>query len=55
MKGRFKLLIWPDHCIIHTHGHEIPIRLLNALKKWNEYHKNKLIKYIKKGIIFIYK
>jgi len=49
-KGRFKLVIWPDHCLLGTDGHEITNRLQSALYKWNKVHENKLIRHIKKGM-----
>jgi nicotinamidase/pyrazinamidase len=48
-KGRFQLVIWPDHCILGSVGHEITNRLQSALYKWNKEHENKRIRYIKKG------
>lgn len=48
-KGRFQLVIWPDHCIVGSDGHEITNRLQIALNKWNKEHENKRIRYIKKG------
>jgi len=49
VKGRFQLVIWPDHCIMGTHGHEINSRLQNALHRWNKEHENKRIRHINKG------
>ena len=48
-KGRFQLVIWPNHCIQGSNGHEIANRLQIALNKWNKNHENKRIRYIKKG------
>eukprot|EP00286_Rhodomonas_abbreviata_P001200 CAMPEP_0181288032 /NCGR_PEP_ID=MMETSP1101-20121128/111_1 /TAXON_ID=46948 /ORGANISM="Rhodomonas abbreviata, Strain Caron Lab Isolate" /LENGTH=272 /DNA_ID=CAMNT_0023392117 /DNA_START=150 /DNA_END=968 /DNA_ORIENTATION=+ len=33
-KGRFKLTIWPDHCIMGTPGNNVVPRLQVALDKW---------------------
>lgn len=46
--GKYTLLIWPDHCIDGTPGHEINDELLHTLKLW-EKNYNKKITYLIKG------
>ena len=33
-KGRFKLIIWPEHCLIGTPGHAVEKTLNSALQEW---------------------
>lgn len=33
-KGRFKLIIWPEHCLIGTPGHAVEKTLNSALQDW---------------------
>lgn len=47
-KGRFKLTIWPDHCIIGTAGHSVYPPLNEALQKWAT-RRAKSITYVLKG------
>lgn len=47
-KGRFKLIIWPDHCLIGTPGHAVYPPLNEALQEWAGTKLN-TINYIMKG------
>lgn len=47
--GRYTLMVWPDHCINGTEGHQVQEDLLNALNKW-ENNTNKKVKYVLKGM-----
>lgn len=49
-KGRFKICIWPYHCIIGTPGHEVVPRLREALSKWEAANPENRVKYVKKGM-----
>lgn len=49
-KGRFKLTIWPDHCIIGSEGHKVVSRLQQALDAFVAKNPTKPIKYINKGM-----
>jgi nicotinamidase-related amidase len=47
--NRFKVTIWPDHCIEGTTGHEIVKDVKNVLELWTR-RTNKEVHYIKKGM-----
>ena len=47
-KGNYKLVIWPEHCIIGSSGHSVVDSLNNALQHW-AIKNNKAIQYIEKG------
>lgn len=47
-KGKKTLVIWPDHCIAGTWGHEVNPELLSAIQEW-EPKSGKLAVYVKKG------
>ena len=47
-KGKFKLTIWPEHCIIGSRGHCIVPVINKALQAWAEYSKRP-VNYIMKG------
>lgn len=34
--GKFKLTIWPEHCVLGTPGHEVVDVLKNAIREWEE-------------------
>jgi len=34
-KGRFSLMIWPEHCIVGTEGHNIVPSIVNAMMDWS--------------------
>eukprot|EP01038_Epipyxis_sp_PR26KG_P012217 gene12217-16367_t len=48
-KGRFKLTIWPAHCLIGSHGQEIYPSLKEALNEW-EAKRSKKINLVNKGM-----
>ncbi|CAN0054531.1 unnamed protein product, partial [Ectocarpus fasciculatus] len=48
-KGRFKLCIWPEHCLIGTPGHAVVPRLNAALQNWAGTNL-KEINYVHKGM-----
>ena len=35
-RGLGAIMIWPEHCLVSTWGHEIAAPLQNALKRWRE-------------------
>ena len=35
-KGRFKLCVWPEHCLIGTNGHCIVDNVREAMEEWSE-------------------
>jgi nicotinamidase/pyrazinamidase len=35
-RGRFKLCIWPEHCLIGSHGHAVRPAILAAVDEWAE-------------------
>lgn len=47
-KGRFKLTIWPDHCLIGTRGHAVVPELNKALQEWATYSERPIV-YVSKG------
>ena len=42
------LMVWPEHCIVSTWGHQISETLLDALQIWRE-RTGRLVRYIFKG------
>lgn len=48
-QNKYKLCIWPDHCIEGTEGHKINPELNEALKEW-ELKNNKKVEYVYKGM-----
>lgn len=48
-KGRFKLTIWPEHCLIGTDGHGVQDDIQGALMDWVSV-KFKTINYVMKGM-----
>jgi nicotinamidase/pyrazinamidase len=48
-KGKFQLCIWPEHCLIGSHGHDIVDNVGQALEEWSRHSYHKAIKYILKG------
>jgi nicotinamidase-related amidase len=46
--GRFKICIWPEHCIIGTTGHNVRPSVMEALNYWAEVNK-KEIRWVFKG------
>ena len=45
---RFALIIWPEHCLIGSHGHAVQQDIFSSLLKW-EKTKNSCVKYVLKG------
>lgn len=35
-KGRFKICIWPEHCLIGTDGHNVVDSVRQAMEEWSE-------------------
>lgn len=48
-QDKYKLLIWPNHCIQGTKGHEVNPELEQALKEW-EVKNTKSVEYVYKGM-----
>ena len=34
-RGRFQLCIWPEHCLIGTHGHNVVSLVMDAVQEWS--------------------
>ncbi|KAJ1431463.1 hypothetical protein B484DRAFT_448360 [Ochromonadaceae sp. CCMP2298] len=47
---RFKLTIWPDHCLIGSGGHAIQDDIQKAVREWDVAHPKKYVKHIHKGM-----
>jgi nicotinamidase-related amidase len=41
--GKFTLVIWPEHCILNTPGHEIFPPLQSAISEWEERYKKQAV------------
>lgn len=48
-QNKYKLCIWPNHCIEGTEGHKINPELAQALTDW-ELRNNKKVEYVYKGM-----
>lgn len=46
--GKFKLCIWPEHCLIGTPGHNVMPTLQFACLRWNETHTD-CVNFVTKG------
>jgi len=46
--GKFKLCVWPEHCIIGSRGHAVTAPILKAANDWSVMHM-KNIQYVHKG------
>jgi nicotinamidase-related amidase len=46
--GKFKLCIWPEHCLVGTRGHAVVPAINKAIQKWAETTKRK-VTYVLKG------
>jgi len=46
--GKFKLIIWPEHCLIGTPGHNVMPTLQFAFLQWGKAH-NDCINFVNKG------
>lgn len=46
--GKYPLMVWPEHCLIGTNGHNVEANLMAALQRWerNEFAN---IDYVTKG------
>lgn len=47
-KGRFKHIIWPEHCLIGTTGHAVKASIMEAAHIWCDKH-NKQVEWVIKG------
>lgn len=47
-KGEEALMVWPEHCVISTWGHQIADTLREALRGWRE-KTGKAVRYVFKG------
>eukprot|EP00658_Telonema_sp_P-2_P038354 TRINITY_DN2753_c0_g1_i9.p1 TRINITY_DN2753_c0_g1~~TRINITY_DN2753_c0_g1_i9.p1 ORF type:complete len:298 (+),score=65.56 TRINITY_DN2753_c0_g1_i9:153-1046(+) len=47
--GRFKICIWPEHCLIGTVGHTVQPVLLAALERW-AHARLRTVEYVLKGL-----
>ena len=47
--GRYKLCIWPPHCLAGTWGHCVDATLRAALDRWEVRHPGKSVHYVLKG------
>ncbi len=45
---KYLLIIWPEHCLIGTWGHNVHSELNNALQRWSE-EEYAMVNYITKG------
>ena len=39
-KGRFVLIIWPEHCLVGSRGHQVVPSLAAALHEWCDHHSH---------------
>lgn len=46
--NKYKLMVWPDHCIDGTEGHKVNEELKSVLDNW-ETKNNKKVQYVNKG------
>lgn len=47
--NKYKLIIWPEHCLIGTWGHNVHNVLAEALNAWSK-KTNKIVNYVFKGM-----
>lgn len=47
--GKYSLIVWPEHCIKGTWGHDIALPLKEAIDSWNKEDKNRNISFVYKG------
>jgi nicotinamidase/pyrazinamidase len=47
-QGKYLLMVWPQHCLIGTPGHNVQLNLAAALKEWEEKHFAN-VDYVTKG------
>lgn len=48
--NRFRLIIWPEHCLIGSPGHAVQPDINAALMEWARLHCDRDIKYVPKGM-----
>lgn len=48
-QGNYALIIWPDHCVLGTDGHQVVRILAQALEHW-EQRTGRKVRYLKKGM-----
>lgn len=48
--GQFKLIVWPDHCLIGSAGHCIQEDIQRAVRDWDIHHYTKSVKHVHKGM-----
>ncbi len=48
-QGNYELIIWPDHCVMGTKGHQVVNILAQALHDW-EQRTGRQVRYLKKGM-----
>lgn len=48
-QGNYDLIVWPDHCIMETPGHQVVKILATALQGW-EQRTGRQVRYLKKGM-----
>ena len=49
LKGRFVLIIWPEHCLVGSRGQKVVPSLASALQEWCDYN-NTSVEYLQKGL-----
>ena len=49
VSGKFKLTIWPEHCLIGTPGHAVVPVIGDALNKWSKLHR-KSVEFVRVGL-----
>ncbi len=47
--GKYKLIVWPTHCLNHSYGHKVESRLAQSLENW-EKASGKKVQYVQKGM-----
>jgi len=48
-QGNYELIIWPDHCIMDTPGHQV-VSILAETLTWWENETGKKVRYLRKGM-----
>lgn len=48
-QNKYKLIIWPTHCVVGSWGHNIHSEVLSSLVNWSK-SNNKAIEYVFKGL-----
>jgi len=52
VNNRYKLCIWPPHCLIGSPGANVMPNVWNALNKWEQDHNSAYVDYVTKGSNF---